>query len=99
MTYRDYQPLKIGENLCSVGKFGVYYAFEILTGAACAPEYYQITKAEFDAFPNWEHRLDEVIQNVKCRKCLCGAYVGETELDPKDLMTEQELERNYRTMR
>ena len=48
MNYRDYKRIK-DWNCQSVGMFGdKIYAYEVLTGFANAPEYYQITKEEFE---------------------------------------------------
>ena len=50
-NYKEYQRIKHGRNYDSVGMFGDHiYVYEVLCGAVMDPEYYEITKEQFDAF-------------------------------------------------
>ncbi|WP_435921382.1 hypothetical protein [Paenibacillus sp. DYY-L-2] len=53
MNYKDYNMLKEGRYQ-SVGILEEKYVFEIKTGIADVPEYYQITKEEFDTYDLWK---------------------------------------------
>ena len=47
---------------------------KILTGICNIPEYYPISKEEFDTFYKWKNDMDKVIYDVKNRKLLCSGY-------------------------
>lgn len=84
MRYTDYERIKSG-SFCSVGKFGgKIYAFEILTGIACAPEYHRISRVEFDCFEDWKNNGD-ILREITNRPVLCSAYRGHTEFDEAEL--------------
>ena len=89
MNYKDYNRLKIG-NSQSVGMFGnKIYAYEILTGFANIPEYYQITEEEFDTYEEWENEIPGdlgILYEIVNRKALCSGYQGRTEI--KDVSRE-----------
>lgn len=73
LNYRDYKIMKIG-NYCSVGMIGKEYAFEILTGIGNIPEYYPISKEEFNTFDKWRNDIDKIVKEIKNRKLLCSGY-------------------------
>ena len=83
MNYRDYKRLKVW-NYQSIGIFGDnIYAYEVLTGFADIPAYYQITREEFDTYDEWKTEtpgdlgiLDEIVN----RNPLCSGYKGRTEI-------------------
>lgn len=83
MNYRDYKRLK-DWNYQSVGMFGnAIYAYEVLTGFADIPVYYQITKEEFDAYEDWKEETPGdlgILYEIVNRKPLCSAYRGRTEI-------------------
>lgn len=68
-----YSPLKFG-CYCSVGLLNEKYVFEILTGICDAPEYYPISKDEFDDFDNWKDNTEHVVKEIKNRKCIYSSY-------------------------
>ncbi|MFD1175934.1 hypothetical protein ACFQ3W_06385 [Paenibacillus puldeungensis] len=77
MNYRDYKRLKLGPYQ-SAGMIGDVYAFEILTGIADTPEYYQITKEEFDSYEDWSKEFItdlKTLYTVVNRKCICSGYL------------------------
>lgn len=83
MNYQDYEMKKKGQ-FQSVGMFGTQiYAYEVLTGACCAPEYTQITKEEFDTFEKWgEEAITDLGKKYEIcnRPVLCSAYRDRTEI-------------------
>ncbi len=90
MNYKDYKVLKEG---CfqSVGMIGDIYVYEILTGVAFAPVYYQIMKDEFDTFEKWQDNTEFVIGDIHNRKSICSAYKGLTDIKDEDILSEEEL--------
>jgi hypothetical protein len=84
MNERDYQMTK-QYGYQSVGMFGdEIYAYEILTGFASIPEYYQITKQEYDTFDQWKDQNTgelDIMYEIHNRKPLCSAYKDKTELN------------------
>ena len=84
MNYRDYEMKKKGQ-FQSVGMFGNnIYAYEILTGFCCVPEYYQITKDEFDTFEKWsKEQITDMgkLSEIHSRGILCSGNQGHSEID------------------
>ncbi len=77
MTYKDYQEMKIGKSYSSVGMFGEHiYALMIMSGAAFCPDYYKISKTEFEGFPQNEAMLLKTPKTF-----LCAAHIGYTDFD------------------
>lgn len=74
MDYKNYKMLKKGVYL-SVGMLEEQYCFEILTGICDVPEYYPITKEEFDTFDEWKDSYDKIVKDIKNRRLLCSAYL------------------------
>ncbi|WP_066498275.1 hypothetical protein [Abyssisolibacter fermentans] len=72
MNYKDYERKKAG-NYLSVGIFGKQFAFEILTGFCDTPEYYPISKEEYDSFDEWKEDVSKMPE-IKNRKILCSGY-------------------------
>ena len=83
MNYRDYKRLKVWDYQ-SVGMFGDnIYAYEVLTGFADIPEYYQITREEFDTYDVWKTETPGdlgILYEIVNRKPLCSAYKERTEI-------------------
>ena len=83
MNYRDYKRIK-DWNCQSVGMFDdKIYAYEVLTGFANAPEYYQITQEEFDTYDEWKTETPRdlnILYEIVNRNPLCSAYKGRTEI-------------------
>ena len=73
MNRWDYKMLKEGP-YSSVGIFAEKYAFEILTGICDVPEYYPITKEEFDTYDEWNENYDKVVRDIKNRKLIYSSY-------------------------
>ena len=73
MNRWDYKMLKEGP-YSSVGIFAEQYAFEILTGICDVPEYYPITKEEFDTYDEWNENYDKVVRDIKNRKLIYSSY-------------------------
>lgn len=73
MNRWDYKMLKEGP-YSSVGIFAEQYAFEILTGICDVPEYYPITKEEFDTYDEWKENYDKVVRDIKNRKLIYSSY-------------------------
>ncbi|WP_346355276.1 hypothetical protein [Azotosporobacter soli] len=73
MSWKDYKALKQG-NFDSVGFHGGQYCFEILTGIFDLPEYYPITKEEFETFDEWKDDVDKIVKDIKNRTLLYSAY-------------------------
>ncbi|MFD0671910.1 hypothetical protein [Cohnella sp. GCM10027633] len=90
MNYRDYKRIKLGQYQ-SVGMFSEYYAYEVLTGFADVPEYYQITKDEFESFELWQNSESFVVGKIKNRKCICSAYKDHADIKMEDFLSEEEL--------
>jgi len=97
MNYREYKMLKTG-NYQSVGTIGNIYVYEVLTGFTDAPEYYQITKDEFDNYEEWKDKIDLIVKNIHNRQCLCSAYAGRTEINPSHVLSEIKLCEIHGTM-
>ena len=89
MNYKDYKRIKEG-NYQSVGMFGDnIYAYEVLTGFADIPGYYQITKEEFETYDEWKTGTPGdlgILYEIVNRKPSCSAYKGRTEI--KDFSKE-----------
>lgn len=89
MNYTDYKPLKTG-GFQSVGLFGEnIYAYEILTGIDCKPEYRQISKLEFESFEQWsrEKTTDHgTLFEIMNRTPICSAAFGRRKLNEKLLV-------------
>ena len=67
MNYKDYKRIKEG-NYQSVGMFGDnIYAYEVLTGFADIPGYYQITKEEFETYDESGERSIGMLHRYDCR--------------------------------
>ncbi|NWL86537.1 hypothetical protein DMN77_02855 [Paenibacillus sp. 79R4] len=73
MNRWNYKRLKEGP-YSSAGIFGEQYAFEILTGICDVPEYYPITKEEFDTYDEWKENYDKVVSEIKNRKLIYSSY-------------------------
>ncbi|GGH36024.1 hypothetical protein [Paenibacillus segetis] len=76
MDYKNYKRIKVGPYQ-SVGILEGLYVFEILTGIADVPEYYRITKEEFDSYDQWntEYITDlKTLFTIVNRKCVCNGY-------------------------
>lgn len=76
MNWKNYKMLKKGDYL-SVGILGEQYCFEILTGVCDIPEYYPITKEEFDTFDEWKNNTDKIVKDIKNRELLGSGYKKE----------------------
>lgn len=82
MTYKDFKVLKSGKKH-SVGKFtDTLFAFEVMTGYGCVPEYRRISKPEFNTFDIWKNDRDK-IKDILNRPVICSGYEGHTEFDEK----------------
>lgn len=73
MDWKNYEMLKKGDFL-SVGMIEGQYCFEILTGFCNIPEYYPITKEEFDTFDGWKSNTGKIVKDIKNREILCSGY-------------------------
>lgn len=85
MDYKNYKRLKEGPYQ-SVGILEGVYVFEILTGIADTPEYYRITKEEFDTYEQWktEWITDlKTLYTIVNRKCICSGY-NRTNFTPRN---------------
>ena len=65
-NYTNYKSIKLG-NYCSVGKINNRYAFKIITSANSIPEYYPISKEEFDTFEEWKNDIGKIVKDIKNR--------------------------------
>jgi hypothetical protein len=73
MKCKNYEMLKKGDYL-SVGMLEGQYCFEILTGICDIPEYYPITKEEFDTFDEWKNNADKIAKDIQNRKIIHSGY-------------------------
>lgn len=73
MNWKDYKRYVEGQGI-SVGTIGGQYCFEILTGICDVPEYYPISKEEFDSFDTWKSDTEKIVKDIKNRRVLCSAY-------------------------
>jgi len=69
-----YNRLKYSNNYSSVGLINKQYVYEILTGVCDVPEYYPITREEFDTFEDWEDDEIFVVNTIKNRTLLAGGW-------------------------
>ncbi|RUS44929.1 hypothetical protein [Cohnella sp. AR92] len=90
MNYRDYKQIKQGQYQ-SVGMLGEFFVYEVLTGIADVPEYYQITKNEFETFEQWQNNDSFIVGKIKNRKCICSGYRGHADSKMEDLLSDEEL--------
>lgn len=86
MDCRNYKVLKKGRYQ-SVGILENTYVFEIKTGIADVPEYYRITKKEFDTYDQWKDEWitdKKTIYTIVNRKCFCSAYKNHGDHPPRN---------------
>ncbi len=72
LDYKKYEYLKIGQML-SVGMIDEHYVMEILTGPTCIPEFFPISKEEFDSFDEWKGDCKFIVEEIKNRECVASA--------------------------
>lgn len=76
MNANEYRRMRSFYSTCSVGMFGEHiYAFEQLTGVCGIPEYYQITREEYESAEQWVLEDDKVME-ILSRPILCDRNKG-----------------------